>query len=161
MCTYTPVPHAVWYIVSEDLIDTILGEKIKTNRSIGHKCRSFIRAPLIDFPVGNLTLMKWVGTNIHGPVITLTPSHPRPLRSAGGGGGLLGRDNCLQGGQQGRLLGSLRFQTRGGSVRSCVCFEYVVTVVEEGWRGKRRSDLSCVKGVCIFTPFPHFSLSHT
>ena len=78
--------YDTWASVSGDLIDTILGEKIKTNRSIGHKCRSFIRALLIDFPVGNLTLMKWVGTNIHGPVITLTPSHPQPLRSGGGGG---------------------------------------------------------------------------
>lgn len=73
--------YDTWATVSGDLIDTILGENIKTNRSIGHKCRSFIRALLIDFPVGNLTLMKWVGTNVHGPVITLTLSYPQPLRS--------------------------------------------------------------------------------
>lgn len=44
--------------VSGDLIGAILGEKIKTNSSIGHKCGCFIRALLIDFPVGNLALMK-------------------------------------------------------------------------------------------------------
>lgn len=94
--------YDTWTTVSGDIIDTILGEKIKTNRPIGHKCRSFIRALLIDFPVGNFTLMKWVGTNMHGPVITLTPSYPQPLAS-GWRGGLLGRDNCLRGGQEGRL----------------------------------------------------------
>lgn len=145
------MPHTVWYM-SCDVWGPhwyhIRRKKIKkTNRSIGHKCRSFIRALLIDFPVGNLTLMKWVGTNIHGPVITLTPSHPQPLR-CGGGRGLLGRENCLWGGQEERLLVVMVVVcSRGFRHVGCVWRCCLVTVVETRWRDKQRGD-QCMRSAC-------------
>lgn len=42
-----------------------------------------------------------MGTNIHGPVITLTPSLPAAIKGEMAEGG----DNCLRGGQEGTMVG--------------------------------------------------------
>lgn len=41
-----------------------------------------------------------MGTNIHGPVITLTPSLPATIKGEMAEGG----DNCLRGGQEGTMV---------------------------------------------------------